>query len=228
MAKGIIAIEERDSASAEAYRSLRTNISMREFDKDIRVINCVSSDAQEGKTTTALNLAAVYAQLGKKVLLIDLDLRLPSVHKKLGLKNVAGITDIITKNAKLENATIKYQGLFDIILSGSKMPFASEFIQSNALESFISSMREAYDIVIIDCPPVNLVVDGIIISKYCDGTLLCVASGADEARDLLKAKESLEGVGANVIGVVMTKMPEGKHYYKYRYGYTKPGRGHRR
>lgn len=214
---GIVSVEDRDSLASEAYRTLRTNISMRQFDKEIRVINCVSCDAQEGKTTTVLNLAAVYAQLGKRVLVVDLDLRLPSVHKKLGIKNTVGITDVVTRNAKFENVVIRYKNLFDVLLSGTRMPFASEFAQSNALKNFIDSLRNAYDIILIDCPPINLVVDGLVTSKICDGTLFCTASGEDEPKDLLHAKESLENVGANVLGVVMTKMPENI----YRYGYTR-------
>lgn len=219
MGAELVSVEKYESAAAEAYRALRTNISMREFDKEIKMINCVSADAQEGKTTTALNLAAVYAQLGKRVLLVDLDLRMPSVHKKMGIKNTVGLTDVVTRKIKLEKAVIHYQNLFDVLLSGSKMPFTSEFIQSTALKTFLLEMRERYDIVIVDCPPVNPVVDGLVTSTYCDGTLFCIASGANEAKELLRAKESLESVGANVIGVVMTMMPERKRYYNY--GYVK-------
>lgn len=221
MADEIVCLTRPDSVYAEAYRTLRTNISMREFDKPVEVINVISANAHEAKTTTAINLAVVYAQLDLRVLLIDLDLRLPSVHKKLSLKNNAGITNVLTSKRPLEKTVIRYKDLFDVLLSGSKMPFTSEFIQSHALRDFILKMRSEYDIIIIDCPPANLVSDGLIASKYCDGTLFCVASGYDEQRDLEEAKTALENVGANVLGVVMTRMPEARNkYYKYGgYGY---------
>lgn len=226
----IVSITQPNSLAAEAYRTLRTNISMREFEKPIRTINIVSTNAQEAKTTTAVNLAAVYGQLGKKVLLIDLDLRLPSVHKKLCVKNKNGITDVLSKKCSEEKAIFSYKGMFDVLLSGSKTPYASEFIQSDALKKYLKKKQDSYDIIIIDCPPVNLVPDGLIASTYCDGTLFCIASGADEPKEIEKAKEALDNIGASVLGVVMTRMPENKKYYnkyggKYGYAYTY-GYGH--
>ena len=209
----VISIEQPESAIAEEYRTLRTNISMKEFDKPMKLINIISANAQEGKTTTALNLAAVYAQLQKKVLLIDLDLRLPTVHKKLGLKNRTGITDILINKIDINKAIINYEHSFDVLLSGMKTPFTSELIQSDALQALLDVLKKAYDIVIIDCPPVNLVSDGIILSKYCDGTIFCVATNHDEKKELEQAKELLENVGANVIGVVMTRTELKKRYY---------------
>ena len=219
MENDVIVMKEPDSVAAEAYRTLRTNITMREFDGDIKMINIVSSSAQEAKTTTAVNLAACYAQLGKKVLLIDLDLRLPTVHKKLGIKNKSGITDILSNNREEKNVIVNYSKNFDVLLSGSKTPFTAEFVQSEALKEYLKKLRNAYDIVIVDCPPVNLVTDGLITSTYCDGTLLCVAYGSDERRDLERARDSLESIGAKVLGVVMTRMPEAKGYYKDKYAY---------
>lgn len=222
----VVALLAPDSAVAEAYRTLRTNIMMREFDKPLSVINVTSANAQEGKTTTAVNLAAVYGQLGKRVLLIDLDLRLPSVHKKLGIKNLRGITDAVTKNSELNKTIIRYRNTFDVLLSGTRTPFTSEFIQSEALKNLLYQLRSEYDVIIIDCPPVNLVTDGVIASTYCDGTLICVASQEDEVRELQKAKESLENANANIIGVVLTKVQENSKKYKYDYGYTY-GYGHK-
>lgn len=222
----IISMSNPESVVAEAFRTLRTNIMMREFDKPIQVINITSANAQEGKTTTAINLAAVYGQLGKKTLLIDMDLRLPSVHKKLGLKNMRGLSDVVTGKAPIEKTIIHYKNTFDVLLSGTKMPFASEFIQSEALKRFLEGLREIYDVIILDCPPINLVTDGLIASSYCDGTLLCIASETDEKGELLKARESLENISANVIGVVMTKVSNTGKKYKYDYGYTY-GYGHK-
>ena len=223
MANDVITIREPDSIAAEAYRTLRTNITMREFDGEIKLINIVSASAQEAKTTTAVNLAASYAQLGKKVVLVDLDLRLPTVHKKLGLKNRAGITDILNNKREDKDVIVRFENLFDVILSGTKTPFTAEFVQSDALKNYLLELRERYDIVIVDCPPVNLVTDGLITSKYCDGTLLCIAHNNDERRDLERARDSLDSIGAKVLGVVLTRMPPAKGYYKdkysYRYGY---------
>lgn len=217
----IVCLTRPDSVYAEAYRTLRTNISMREFDRPIQVINVISANAHEAKTTTAVNLAVVYAQLDMKVLLVDLDLRCPSIHKKLGIKNTAGITNVLTNKRPFEKAVVRYKDMFDVLLSGSKTPFTSELIQSRSLKDFIIRMRSLYDVIIIDCPPVNPVSDGLIAASYCDGTIMCVASGYDEQKELENAKESLENVGANVLGVVMTRMPEKKKkYYKYGgYGY---------
>lgn len=209
----VISIEQPESVIAEEYRTLRTNISMREFDKPMKLINVVSANAQEGKTTTALNLAAVYGQLNKKVLLIDLDLRLPTIHKKLGLKNNVGIADILINKNKLEDSIVNYKECFDVLLSGTKTPFTSELVQSESLRSFLDDVKNRYDIVIVDCPPVNLVSDGIIVSKYCDGTIFCVATNHDERKELEHAKELIDNVGINVIGVVMTYAEPKKHYY---------------
>lgn len=209
----VISIEQPESVIAEEYRTLRTNISMREFDKPMKLINVVSANAQEGKTTTALNLAAVYGQLNKKVLLIDLDLRLPTIHKKLGLKNNVGIADILINKNKLEDSIVNYKECFDVLLSGTKTPFTLELAQSESLRSFLDDVKNRYDIVIVDCPPVNLVSDGIIVSKYCDGTIFCVATNHDERKELEHAKELMDNVGINVIGVVMTYAEPKKHYY---------------
>ena len=137
----LITMKAPDSAEAEAYRALRTNISMREFDKPIKVINVISANAKEGKSTTVLNLAYVYAKLEKKILVIDLDLRLPSLHKKIGVKKKDGITDVLSKKVPFKEAVIHYANNMDVLLSGTKTPFASEFIQSTALKRFSKSRR---------------------------------------------------------------------------------------
>ncbi len=216
----LITMIDSDSPAAEAYRTLRTNLLMREFDKEMKVINVISASAAEGKSTTVLNLAVVYAQLNKKVLVIDLDLRVPSVHKKLKIRNRMGITDVLTQHVHFEEAVIHYADNMDVLTSGTRIPFASEFIQSASLKSFIEKMTEKYDVILLDCPPVGLVTDGIIISDVADGTLLVIAHNQDERKDLLRVKDLLEQMNTRVIGIVMTRMPVSKKYYDYSYRYT--------
>ena len=218
--RDIITLIDPEDPASEAYRSLRTNILMRQFDKDMQVINVISTSASEGKSTTILNLGVVFSQLGKKTLVIDLDLRLPTVHKKMKVKNKVGVTDVVTRNARFSDSLIQYAENLDLITSGTKIPYAAEFLQSEILQEFISGLREIYDVILIDCPPVGLVTDGIIVSNYCDGTLLVIASGQDERKELLRVKEQLEQTKTNIIGIVMTKMPVSKKYYNYSYRYS--------
>ena len=177
--ESLITMLEPDSAAAEAYKILRTNISLRDFDHPLQVINVISSNAQESKSTTVLNLAYAFAQLNKKVLVVDLDLRMPSLHKKLKLKNKIGITDLVAKRATKEEVTIHYVKNLDIILSGTKIPFSSEFVQSNSFKKTLEDLRKDYKMIFLDCPPVGLVTDGVIASTMCDGTIMCVAKNAD-------------------------------------------------
>ncbi len=215
----MVTVNEPDSAAAEAFRALRTNITMRDFDKKIKMINVISANAQESKSTTVLNLAYVYSQLGKSVLVIDMDLRLPSVHKKIGVRNKCGLTDVISGQAEFADCLEHFAPNMDVLLSGTKIPFTSEFVQSGALKEFLNKIRSRYDFILIDCPPINLVTDGLIASSYCDGTLLCIASNSDEKRDLERAKDLLDQMNVNVLGIVMTRMPVAKKYYHYNYSY---------
>ena len=220
-AENLITINEPDSAAAEAYRILRTNISLKDFDQKLKIINIISTNAQESKSTTALNLAYVYSQLGKKTLVMDLDLRVPSLHKKLRIKNKYGISDVVSKNVNFSEAVIHYAPKMDILLSGTKNPFASEFIQSKSFKSLLEALRQAYDLVIIDCPPVGLVTDGVIASTLCDGTVMCVASGQNDKRDLERTRDLLKQFDVNILGIVMTRVPVSKRYYGHygRYGH---------
>ena len=220
----LITLIEPDSAASEAFRILRTNISLKDFDSKLKVINVISTSAQESKSTTVLNLGYVFSQLGKKVLIMDLDLRLPSIHKKLRLKNKNGITDVISKTIGFDEAVIHYTQKMDVLLSGTKNPYASEFIQSKAFSSTLDELKKRYDMILIDCPPVGLVTDGVIASTLCDGTIMCIASGRNDKKDLERTKDLLEQFDVNILGIVMTRMPVAKKYYskygsKYGYGY---------
>ena len=157
----------------------------------------------------------------KKVLVIDLDLRMPTIHKKLKLKNKKGISDIIGHQAEFEEVVLQPYENVDVITAGTKIPFASEFIQSNALKEFIEERKKEYDLILLDCPPVGLVTDGIVAASYCDGTILICASNRNDRKELLRVKDQLEQTQVNVIGIVMTMMPvQRKYYNSYGYRYS--------
>lgn len=217
----MIVANSPDSAAAEAFRILRTNISLRDFEHEMKVINIISATAHESKSTTIINLAYAFSQLGKRVLLLDLDLRAPTIHKKLHLKNDNGLAEAIAGKIPINDAFVKITNNFVVLLSGSRMPFASEFIQSTVFSRLLEALKKEFDMIFIDCPPINLVTDGMIISNMCDGTIFCVASGMCEKKDLIKAKDQLAQFDVNVLGVVMTRMPINKKYYNYdsKYGY---------
>lgn len=221
----LITLIDPENVTSEAFRILRTNISLKDFDSKLKVINVISTTAQESKSTTVLNLGYVFSQLGKKVLIMDLDLRLPSIHKKLRLKNKNGITDVIAKNIDFNDAVIHYTQKMDVILSGTKNPYASELIQSKSFSNILDSLKEAYDMILIDCPPVGLVTDGVITSTLCDGTIMCIASGKNDKKDLEKTRDLIKQFNVNILGIVMTRMPVAKKYYS-KYGYNKYGYGY--
>ena len=109
----------------------------------------------------------------------------------------------------------------DVITAGTKIPFASEFIQSNALKEFIEERKKEYDLILLDCPPVGLVTDGIVAASYCDGTILVCASNRNDRKELLRVKDQFEQTQVNVIGIVMTMMPvQRKYYNSYGYRYS--------
>ena len=221
----LITLIDPENVTSEAFRILRTNISLKDFDSKLKVINVISTTAQESKSTTVLNLGYVFSQLGKKVLIMDLDLRLPSLHKKLRLKNKHGITDVIAKTIDFNEAVIHYTQKMDVILSGTKNPYASELIQSKSFASILDNLKQKYDMIFIDCPPVGLVTDGVITSTLCDGTIMCIASGKNDKRDLEKTRDLLKQFDVNILGIVMTRMPVAKKYYS-KYGYNKYGYGY--
>lgn len=217
--ESLVTKEHPDTVAAEAFRILRTNLSLRDFDSKLQVINVISPTQQESKSTVALNLAYVYSQLGKNVLLMDLDLRLPSLHKKLKLRNKEGITDVLSRRADFSEAVIHYTRGLDVLLSGTKTVYASELIQSQAFKKYLEAIKNVYDIIIIDCPPINMVTDGMITSTLADGTIMCIASNHDDKAELIKAKDTIKQFDINMLGIVMTRVPVTKKAYSKEYGY---------
>ena len=220
--KGIITHYNPKSPVSEAYRVLRTNILFSSFDKPIKTMVVTSAGSGEGKSTTIVNLAVTFAQQGSKVLLIDADLRKPRIHRIMMMDNSNGLTNLLsTHNDYRDYIRSSRINNLDVLLCGAIPPNPSELLMSNVMKQFIQKVRGDYDIILLDAPPAISVTDAAIISTYVDGTILVAASGTVEKEALIGAKEVLNKVKANILGVVLNKIDRkttgNYHYYEYYY-----------
>jgi len=215
-----MARENPGSPIVEAYRKIVTNIEFANIDNNIKTIMCTSSMPGEGKTTTVCNIAGVLIDLGKKVLLLDMDLRKPMVHKFFKLSNRIGLTDILINKDDFKGYLNNiYEGL-DVITSGRVPSNPSEVINSKAIKELIKNISTYYDYVLIDVPPVAMVSDPITISTYTDAVLLVVAYSETDSETAKRAADSLRHVNANIIGTIFNKIPvskKNKYYYNSYY-----------
>jgi len=203
---------------AEQYRTLRTNIQFSNVDQDIKTIVLTSSGAEEGKSTTSSNLATVYAQQGLKVLLIDADLRKPTGHYTFRLENHIGLTNLLTRQSTLAQAVQESEiPHLSVLTSGPIPPNPSELLASAQMAELLKEMKEQFDMIIFDTPPILAVADAQILANQVDGTILVVSSGKTEKDAALKSKELLSNAKGKLLGVVLNnrKVEEGNYYYYY-------------
>ncbi|PEJ59494.1 capsular biosynthesis protein [Bacillus sp. AFS002410] len=218
----LITLTNPKSPFAEQYRTVRTNIQFSSIDKKVKSILVTSSEPSEGKTTTIANLAVTYAQQGKKVLLVDADLRKPQLHSDFKLENFKGLTTAIAQEKSLKDFIQKSQiDNLSILTSGPIPPNPSELLSSEKMKNLIAIMYEQFDIVLFDAPPLLAVTDAQIISQVCDGTILVVRRGHASKEKIKKAKELLTLVNANILGVVLNRAEQEKDGYYYYYGNEK-------
>ncbi|WP_375781784.1 CpsD/CapB family tyrosine-protein kinase [Saccharococcus caldoxylosilyticus] len=217
--RSLITIEDPKSPISEQYRTIRTNVQFSFVDAPMRSLMVTSAGAGEGKSTTAANLAVVFAQQGKKVLLIDADLRKPTVHYTFRLNNYTGLTNILTNSAPLLPSCqeTRVENLY-VLTSGPIPPNPAELLSSKAMEQCIQQLYNEFDLLIFDTPPVLAVTDAQILAHQCDGTVLVIESGRTEIEAAVKAKELLEAANAKLLGVVLNKRKhrQGQYYY-YQY-----------
>lgn len=231
--KSVIAYTNPKSPISEAYRVLRTNIQFSSIDKPLKTIVVTSSGPGEGKSTTISNLAITFAQSGSKCLIIDGDLRKPKIHKLFGFNNQKGLTNVLKQHENYKSYI--YNSLIDnldVLTCGAIPPNPSELLSSNSMKLFLQQLKEDYDMIFIDAPPVGSVTDAAILSTFVDGTVLVAASGVVEIEGIKRAKELLDKVNANIIGVVLNKLDknaQGNYYYYnyYYYGETGDGAEHK-
>ena len=216
----IISIKNPKSPIAEAYRGIRTSIEFSNLDKNLQVITVTSSMQNEGKSTVLANLAVSFANLDKKVLIMEGDLRNPSVHRMFNISNIKGLTDILLQNKVFADCVhcTDVKNLH-VLTCGAIPPNPSEMLSSKKIRDFIKSLREYYDYIFIDAPPIGIVTDAGIISTYTDGCIFVVGAGEADIEMAKVSKERLEKVGANILGVVLNKFESSgaSGYYNYYY-----------
>jgi capsular exopolysaccharide synthesis family protein len=206
------------SIAAESYRTLRTNLQYSSFDEEYKVIVVTSSEPGEGKSTTAGNLALSIAQGDKKVALIDCDLRKPSLHKKFGVSNTAGLSDVIVGKESISVVGHRYNNNLTILTSGKIPPNPSEMLGSKSMKALIEALRKVFDYVILDTPPVQAVTDAQILSTRADGTLLVVKAETTKKDSVINTVNLLKKVNANIIGTILNGVDTKRNNYYYYYG----------
>ena len=214
------------SQMAESYRALRTSLLLSSLGAPPKVIMVTSARPQEGKTTTAINSAIVLAQKGVRVLLVDADLRRPSVHKTLGMGPRSGLSNVLTGNATLEQAIAPspiLPNLF-VLAAGSPPPNPAELLASLNMKDVLNELREQFDHVVIDTPPTLSVTDAVVLSPRVDAIILVIRSGQTTKQALRRARDILMQVNAHVTGVLLNAVdltsPDYYYYYEYQGKYS--------
>ena len=203
------------SIDAEAYRSLRSNIEYSSFDDEYRAIVVTSSVPGEGKSTTSGNLALSLAQSGNKVLLVDCDMRKPSIHKKFKISNISGTAELLLRKESFEDVANFYNENLTIITAGKIPPNPSEMLSSRAMTAFIKEMKEEFKYIILDTPPLQAVTDAQVLSTKADGVLLVVRAGSTKREMVLNSVDLIKKVHGKIIGTVLNGVENKKNNYYY-------------
>ena len=208
-------LDDPKSYYAEAFRTIKTNIKYSSADKHKKVLLVTSTEAGEGKSTISSNLALSLSQDNKKVIIIDGDLRKPSVHKQFGISGSVGLTELLIGEKSINDIKHKVNPYLDAVTSGHIPPNPAELLASEEMEKLIEKLREEYDYVIIDANPIGLVADAQILSSKVDGVILVARYEKTKKENLLSCKKMIDQVGGNTIGVVLNGIDEkrGKYYY---------------
>lgn len=213
----LIVHEEPKNPKAESYRALRTNLRFMDIENTRHSFVVTSSLPSEGKSTTSANIAIALAEQGAKVVLVDGDLRKPKVATTMGVDGSVGLTDLLSGRAEPKDVLQRWgRGRLYVLPAGRIPPNPSELLGSHTMQQVHDQLLAEHDYVIIDAPPLLLVTDGAVLSELAHGTLLVVASGQTPRSALAGAVAQLEGIGSEVSGIVVTKVPtKGPDSYAY-------------
>ena len=217
------------SPVSEAFRSLRTNLEFSAVDKPLRMILVTGAEAGDGKTTIATNLAAIFAQEGKRVMLLDCDLRRPRVHRFLGIPNRLGMTDLFRENLGMDAVIQQWANSsstsISVITSGSLPPNPTELLGSKKMDRILAEIANRVDVVVIDSPP-SMVSDAQVLAAKVDGVLLVIQPGKTHIGAALATREQLDRAGARIVGAVFNRIPRQRGYYYGGYRYYSPHYSH--
>lgn len=211
-----------DSPLSEAYRNLRINIDFSPVARHLKTIAIISAHPNEGKTTTALNLAVAYAQIGKNVLIVDGDIRKPSVHRAFRMNNEVGLTNLLTLQNKAAEV-IKQSGIpnISVLTSGQLTVNISELLASQTFSSLMEELKSEFDVILIDTPPALALMDAKIIAAKSDGVLLVVEYRKVKREEAMRLKEDLAEINANLLGIAFNKINNKEvETYAYRDTYS--------
>lgn len=219
---GLITLAMPNSRVSEQFRTLRTNIQFSMVDKKLKSLAVLSASTSAGKSTVAANLAVIFALQGNQVLLVDCDLRRPTVHKVFQLPNNEGLTNLLAnhmgKGIDDYLWVSEVEDLF-ILTAGPVPPNPAEILSSNRMKQLEKDVSERFDLVIYDTPPLLGFTDAQILAGRVDGNIFVVHYKDDTKEDILKASDSLKMVNANVLGVVYNRVSGGQKEHSYYYGY---------
>ena len=220
--EGLNLVTQNDpkNPAAEAYRVIRTSVQFAQAGKELQTIALTSCTPNEGKSTTIANLAVVLTQAGKSVLLIDCDMRNPTVHKNFNLSNKVGLSSCISMGTEVADA-VQATGIegLDALTAGVIPPNPSELLGSERMQNILQRAKEEYDYVLIDTPPVLPVTDSLVLGSMVDGLILVIDSGEIKVEMAREVKNQLVHAGANILGVVLNKVRSEHHGYGYGYYY---------
>ena len=225
-------------AVVEAYKAIRTNLTFLLATSETKVFGITSPEAGEGKSTTSVNMAIAFSQLGDKVLLIDADMRKSSIHKKLKIENNAGLSNVLAGFNNYSEVITHINDTFDVITAGQVPPNPSELLGSARFKELVETVGREYSYVIIDTPPMDVVTDALVISPHTAGLVLVVKDHVTPTDAINRAIEAAKFANINILGAVMNaanpKSGRGYGYRKYgyrkygyrKYGYSKYGYGY--
>jgi protein-tyrosine kinase len=217
MTSTLVTISNPRSPAAEAYRTLRTNLEFSGLDKPLRSMVVTSAGPDEGKSTTLANLAVALAQAGKRVILVDCDLRRPSLHQIFNVRNNLGVTDLMRDEALMANPPLQDMPVANLKLltSGQLPPNPAELLGSRRMSEIIACLLGQADVVLFDAPPIIAVTDAALLSAKVDGVLLVIGAGKTKREHARKAKALLDKVNARLVGTVLNnvKLDTSMQYY---------------
>jgi non-specific protein-tyrosine kinase len=225
----LVTLSDPRSPAAEAYRNLRTNIQFSSLDRELRAILLTSARPDEGKSETIANLAVTFAQAGNSVLLVDCDLRRPQLHNIFGVRQEPGLTNVVLeagglsspKSGTARSGAFRFPfvetGVANLRLlpAGQQPPNPAEILGSNLMRELVEKLKEEADYVFFDAPPLLAVTDAAVLATKLDAVLLVLKAGKTRRDDAKEAKEQLEKVRANILGVVLNNVKGGPARYSY-------------